>query len=74
MTVITLVLRSHDRLLDVKGSFLQGEFEKNEKYMCMNIPQGLEDSYSDNVHLKLLAPTYGLKKHPWCSIGSSLRS
>jgi len=59
--VIILVLRLLAGVLDVKGAFLQGEFDKDEADIYMHVPDGLEDHYGDNVLLKLLAPIYGLK-------------
>ena len=47
-------------LINVKGAFLQGKFEKNKKELCMKVLQGLEDKYPDNAYLKLLAPIYSL--------------
>ena len=38
LIVITLVLRFHAGILYVKGTFLQGEFEKNEKDRRVKIP------------------------------------
>ena len=68
--VMSVVLRLCIGLIDVKGAFLQGEFEKNDKDLCMKVPQGLEDKCPDNVYLKLLAPIYGLKMLPYYSGGS----
>ena len=68
--VIAIVLRLCIGLIDIKGVFLQGEFEKNKKELYMKVSQGLEDKYPDNVYRKLLAPIYGLKMWPWHSGGS----
>ena len=59
--LIIIVLKLLGGLLDVKVAFLQGEFENNEKQTCMQVPQGMEKHYPDNVWLLLLALIYGLK-------------
>ena len=35
VTVIIVVLKLHDGLLDVKGAFLQGKVFQNDKDMCL---------------------------------------
>ena len=35
--VIAIVLRLFTGLIDIKGAFLQGEFEKNEKELYMKV-------------------------------------
>jgi hypothetical protein len=48
-------------LLDVKGAFLCGIFEKGRQ-MFMTIPQGFEKYYSKDVVLLLLKTLYGTKQ------------
>ena len=48
-------------LLDVRGAFLHGEFEKNRK-VYMEVPQGFEKHYKGNVVLLLLKTLYGTKQ------------
>ena len=40
--VIIIILKLYTKLLDIKGAFLQGEFESNEKLIYMKVLQGLE--------------------------------
>jgi Reverse transcriptase (RNA-dependent DNA polymerase) len=48
-------------LMDVKGAFLTGEFGNNEQ-LYMNVPQGFEKYYPNNVVLLLKKTIYGLKQ------------
>ena len=48
-------------LLDVKGAFLHGEFEKARK-VHMKIPQGFERFYPKNCVLLLKKTLYGTKQ------------
>jgi hypothetical protein len=48
-------------LLDVKGAFLHGEFDKGQK-IYMKVPEGFEKYYAWNVVLLLLRTLYGLKQ------------
>ena len=59
--VIMIVLQLLSGVLDVKGAFLQGEFEYDEEQIYLTIPDGLKDEYDDSMLLKLLAPIYGLR-------------
>ena len=61
MLTIIIALQLLARVLDIKGAFLQGKFDEDEKVIYMKIPDGLQDKYEENVLLKLLAPIYGLK-------------
>ena len=48
-------------IVDVKGAFLHGEFEKGEK-VYMKVPEGWEYLYPPNTVLLLLRTIYGLKQ------------
>lgn len=41
--VIMIVIRLLEGLLDVKGAFLQGQFEKDEKPIYIKVPDGIEE-------------------------------
>ena len=56
-----IILRLYRGLLDVKGAFLQGEFDMDEKSIYMKVPGGIEKYYPNNIYLLLLAPIYELK-------------
>ena len=49
------------KLLDVKGAFLHGEFDKGQK-IYMVVPEGFKEYYALNVVLLLLKMLYGLKQ------------
>ena len=59
--VIILLLQLLAGVLDVKGAFLQGNFDDDEEPIFMEIPDGLKDKYDEDTVLKLLAPIYGLR-------------
>jgi len=59
--VIIILLQLLAGVLDVKGAFLQGNFDDDEEPIYMEVPDGLEDKYDENIVLKLLAPIYGLR-------------
>ena len=59
--VIMIVLQLLSGVLDVKGAFLQGEFEHDEEQIYLIVPDGLKEECGDNILLKLLAPIYGLR-------------
>ena len=40
---------------------MQGEFEFGAEQTCLTIPDGLKEERGNNVLLKLLSPTYGLR-------------
>lgn len=48
-------------IVDVKGTFLHGEFEDG-KVTCMIVPRGFEKLFPNNVVLKLKKFIYGLKQ------------
>ena len=58
--VIMIVLQLLSGALDVKGEFLQGEFEFDKEETYLTVPDGLKEECGNNVLLKLLAPIYGL--------------
>ena len=59
--VLILVMQLLAGVLDVKGAFLQGEFDDDEEQIYMTVPDGMEEYYGQDVLLKLLAPIYGLR-------------
>jgi len=48
-------------ILDVRGAFLKGTFDRGEK-LYMHVPQGMEEKYGCKVVLLLLKTIYGLKQ------------
>ena len=50
------------RLLDVRGAFLHGEFEKKQQPIYMKELQEFENFYPLNVVLPLLKTLYGMKQ------------
>ena len=48
-------------ILDVKGAFLYGEFNKVEKKIYMEVPELFEGIYGRNVVLMLIKKVYELK-------------
>ena len=59
--ILMIMAGWYAEILDVKGAFLHGEFEDGEE-IYMEVPQGFEEYYPDNVLLKLLRTLYGLKQ------------
>ena len=47
--VTSLLLKLQTGLLDVKGAFLQGEFDENEKDVCMSVSDGVRNACPDNI-------------------------
>ena len=56
-----IVLQLVAGVLDVKGAFLQDEFDSDKEDIYMTVPDSLEDEYESKIILKLLTPIYGLK-------------
>jgi len=48
-------------IVDVKGAFLNGDFEDGEK-IYMEVPKGFENYHAGNIVLLLLQTLYGLKQ------------
>jgi hypothetical protein len=59
--ILTVVMSWHAILLDVRGAFLHGKFEKDRK-IYMDVPQGFERFYPLGVVLLLLKTLYGTKQ------------
>ena len=61
--VLTLMVMAgwHTEMLDVKGAFLHGEFENEEK-VYIKIPQGFKNVYGAAKVLPLLKTIYRLKQ------------
>ena len=65
--VIMLILRLLAGVLDVKGAFLQGEFDEDEVDVCMHVSAGLEEHYGDNVLLNYSHQFMDLQTPRWHS-------
>ena len=61
LLVIMLMTNFMANIMDVKGAFLLGRFEKGEE-LFMEIPQGFEKYFSKNEVIKLLVPICRLKQ------------
>ena len=48
--VIILVMQLLAGVLEVKGAFLQGEFDSDEEQTHLTVPDGLEDYYEKSVN------------------------
>jgi hypothetical protein len=59
--VLMLLAGWVSHVVDVKGAFLHGKFEKGEK-VYMKVPEGWEGFYPTNTVLLLLRTIYGLKQ------------
>ena len=59
--VLIIILQLLAGVLDVKGAFLQGEFDEDEEQIYMTVLDGMEEYYGSRVLLKLLAPIYSLR-------------
>ncbi len=59
--ILMLMADWHGWIVDVKGTFLHGEF-KDDKVIYMKVPPGFEKFYPDNVVLKLKKCIYRLKQ------------
>eukprot|EP00957_Ditylum_brightwellii_P200524 15287157-Ditylum_brightwellii.AAC.1 len=59
--VLVLVADWIGRVNDVKGAFLKGELEEDEK-MYMHVPQGFKKHYTNDVVLLILKAIYGTKQ------------
>lgn len=61
MLTLMLIGKWHAEIVDVKGAFLHGEFHDGEE-IHMEVPEGFERHYSDNVVLMLQRTLYGLEQ------------
>ncbi len=61
MLILMLMAAWHGRIMDVKGTFLHGEFE-NGRVIYMKEPRGFEKFYPEDVLLKLKKCIHGLKQ------------
>jgi hypothetical protein len=74
--IIILMTGLSAELLDVKGAFLHGEFEKDRK-VYMQVPEGMETYYPQDCVLLLLKTLYGTKqaaKAFWIKLLEAFRS
>ena len=58
--VLIILLLLVAGVLDMKGTFLQGEFDNDKEQIYITVLDGLEEYYRSNVLLKLLILIYGL--------------
>jgi hypothetical protein len=59
--VIMIMAGWTGHVLDVRGAFLKGDFADGEN-LYLNVPQGMEQHYSNNVYLHLCKTLYGMKQ------------
>jgi hypothetical protein len=59
--VLLIIFKWSAQLVDVKGTFLCGNFKDGEE-IFMEVPQGFEEFYGAYVLLLLLQKIYGLKQ------------
>ena len=52
-------------MIDVKGAFLQGQFENGE-VLYIEVPDGFKSWYPDDVVLCMNVPMYGTKQAAYC--------
>jgi hypothetical protein len=61
MLILMIMVNRQGQIVDVKGTFLHGEFEDVE-VIYMKVPHGFEKFYPNDMVLKLKKYIYGLKK------------
>jgi hypothetical protein len=59
--ILAIMADWHAEVVDVKGAFLHGEFEKGRR-IYMEVPQGFEEYYPPNTVLLLKKTLYGTKQ------------
>jgi hypothetical protein len=52
-------------IIDVEGAFLQGQFTNGEE-LNIEVPDGFQEWYPDEVVLRMSVPLYGTKQAAYC--------
>ncbi len=52
-------------IIDVEGAFLQGRFENGEE-LYIEVPDGFQKWYPDDIILRMNVPLYGIKQAAYC--------
>ena len=52
-------------IIDVEGAFLQGHFENSEE-IYIEVPDGFQKWYPDDIVLRMNVPLYGTKQVAYC--------